>query len=147
MHTTLKPNSISASRYHDISCGHVVFGHESKCQYLHGHNYRIHFQVTGETDSIGRVLDFSVIKDRLCMWLETEWDHRFLIWDQHPMAQALLTLDPAGVLCLPFNPTAEKMAQYLLEVIGPQQLIGFPVVLSRVIVEETAKCLAEVTRE
>lgn len=27
--------------YHDISCGHRVYGHESKCAHLHGHNYRI----------------------------------------------------------------------------------------------------------
>ncbi|MDA8327891.1 MAG: 6-carboxytetrahydropterin synthase [Betaproteobacteria bacterium] len=133
----------SASRYHDISCGHVVWGHESKCQHLHGHNYRVHFQVSGERDALGRVLDFGVIKEKLCMWLETEWDHRFLIWDQHPVANALVALDPQGVLCLPFNPTAENMARHLLEIIGPKQLAGLPVTLSRVVVEETAKCSAE----
>jgi 6-pyruvoyltetrahydropterin/6-carboxytetrahydropterin synthase len=34
---------ITANRYHDISCGHRVVGHEGKCRHLHGHNYRIHF--------------------------------------------------------------------------------------------------------
>ncbi len=134
----------SASRYHDISCGHVVWGHESKCQHLHGHNYRVHFHVSGERDAIGRVLDFGVIKDRLCLWLEQEWDHRFLIWDQHPLTAALAALDPVGVVALPFNPTAENMARHLLEVIGPQQLQGLSVLLSGVVVEETAKCSAEV---
>ena len=34
----------SAERYHDISCGHRVVGHESKCRWMHGHNYRFHFK-------------------------------------------------------------------------------------------------------
>ncbi len=50
---------IFAERYHDISCGHRVCGHENKCKHLHGHNYRIHFKVSGQgLDDIGRVLDF-----------------------------------------------------------------------------------------
>ena len=44
-------------RYPDISCGHRVYRHESKCAHLHGHNYRIHFTVTGRLDSLGRVID------------------------------------------------------------------------------------------
>ena len=74
---------ITATRYHDISCGHRVVGHEGKCQYLHGHNYRIHFTCTAESlDTVGRVIDFSVIKSKLCMWLEDNWDHMFLAWDE-----------------------------------------------------------------
>ncbi len=138
---------ISASRYHDISCGHVVFGHEHKCRHLHGHNYRVHFRVSGERDAIGRVLDFGVIKSQLCQWLETHWDHRFLVWQEHPMAAALQAVDSAGVLLVPFNPTAENMACYLLEEIGPRQLAGFPVRLDQVIVEETAKCSAQANQD
>ena len=37
---------ITVERYHDISMGHRVVGHESKCRHLHGHNYRIHFICT-----------------------------------------------------------------------------------------------------
>ena len=133
---------LSASRYHDISCGHVVFGHENKCQHLHGHNYRIHFNITGECDAVGRVIDFGVIKSLLCEWLEDNWDHRFLVWENHPLALGLKALDIQGVLLLPFNPTAENMAQYLLMVIGPQQLVDWPVRLIQVVVEETAKCQA-----
>ena len=104
----------------------------------------MHFHVTVERDAIGRVLDFGLIKARLCLWLEQEWDHRFLIWDQHPLTAALSALDPVGVVALPFNPTAENLARHLLEVVGPLQLQGLPVVLSGVEVEETAKCSAEV---
>jgi len=143
---------ITANRYHDISCGHRVHNHESKCAHLHGHNYRIHFSISadsslqgtkGELDHVGRVLDFSVIKAVLCTWLEDNWDHKFLIWNQDPLCCSLLALDTAGVVVVPFNPTAENMGKYLLDVIGPELLkeAGHPLVkLVSVVIEETRKC-------
>jgi 6-pyruvoyltetrahydropterin/6-carboxytetrahydropterin synthase len=130
-----------ASRYHDISCGHRVVGHEGKCRHLHGHNYRIRFYCRGPIDTIGRVIDFGVIKARLCEWLETNWDHRMLLWDHDPMADDLEKIDPS-VVRLPFNPTAENMAKYLVDVIGPRQLDSSGVDLFEVIVEETSRCSA-----
>ena len=68
---------ITAERYHDISMGHRVVGHENKCRHLHGHNYRIHFVCEASSlDALGRVIDFGEINDRLCEWLEEHWDHR-----------------------------------------------------------------------
>lgn len=131
-------------RYHDISCGHRVHGHEGKCRNLHGHNYRIHFTCVAEDgalDGVGRVIDFSQIKARLCMWIEEHWDHRFLIWEEDPMKSHLLELDPT-VVAVPFNPTAENIAQHLVEVVGPAQLAGTGIKLSEVMVEETRKCFA-----
>jgi 6-pyruvoyltetrahydropterin/6-carboxytetrahydropterin synthase len=134
--------SWQAERYHDISCGHRVYGHESKCAHLHGHNYRIHFhcQAFG-LDEVGRVVDFGVIKSRLCMWLEDNWDHHMLIWEEDPMLDALRSLDPT-VVSVPFNPTAENMAQYLVEVVGPEMLYGLNIELTFCRVEETRKCSA-----
>ena len=132
---------IIATRYHDISCGHRVVGHESKCRFLHGHNYRIHFHVQGSLDHIGRVLDFSVIKATLCRWLEESWDHKMLMWEKDPLLSAMLELDAGSICVVPFNPTAENMAQYLVEVIGPR-LLGTRLELYKVVVEETRKCAA-----
>ena len=88
------------------------------------------------------VLDFGVIKTRLCEWLETHWDHRMLVWEGDPLLPSLQAVSPESVVVLPFNPTAENMADYLLEVIGPAQLGGTGVVLVRCVVEETRKCSA-----
>ena len=80
-------SEIRAIRYHDISCGHRVVGHENKCKGLHGHNYRIIFECSGQSDQldgIGRVIDFSIIKSLLCGWLEENWDHNTLIWNSDP---------------------------------------------------------------
>lgn len=141
-------SKITATRYHDFSAGHRVVGHEGKCRYLHGHNYRAHFTVAASEqglDSVGRVLDFSAIKERLCQWLEDHWDHKMLLWDDDPYINsygAALRQDPS-VVPVPFNPTAENMAQYLLSVVGPQRLAGTGVKLVRVSIEETRKCSAE----
>lgn len=147
---------ISNERYHDISCGHRVCGHETKCRFLHGHNYRITFTCTAEAlDGLGRVIDFSVIKETLCEWLEQNWDHKMLLWERDPLLAQMQALDTAGpafqalagafgesVVAVPFNPTAENMAAHLLSVIGPHYLTGTGVRLVRVRVEETRKCSA-----
>lgn len=152
----------TAERYHDFCAGHRVYGHESKCAHLHGHNYRVHFTcipapvqaparkflgqqplpVVPQLDTVGRVVDFSVIKSTLCEWLEVNWDHKMLLWEKDPLLGVIYTLDEQGVVAVPFNPTAENMAQYLVEVIGPQLLVDAGVVLAHVRIEETRKCSA-----
>lgn len=146
---------ITAERYHDISTGHRVVGHENKCRHLHGHNYRIHFICTAdELDTVGRVVDFGVIKERLCMWVENHWDHKFLAWEQDDVIREHYDVlgsgprgEPSGlfgesIVFTPFNPTAENMAQHLVEVIGPQQLANTGVTLTTVRIDETSKCSA-----
>jgi len=128
-------------RWHDISCGHRVYGHESKCQHLHGHNYRIHFTCRAELDDLGRVIDFGIIKEKLCKWLEENWDHKFLIYHKDPLSGKLFELDPEGIYFMPSNPTAENMAIFLME--AGDKILGNPSVhLVKVKVEETAKCAA-----
>jgi 6-pyruvoyltetrahydropterin/6-carboxytetrahydropterin synthase len=133
---------VRATRYHDISCGHRVVGHEGKCQLLHGHNYRVHFHCEADAlDSLGRVIDFGVIKSSLCEWLEQNWDHHMLLWQEDPLLPALLGIDPS-IVTVPFNPTAENIALHLLNVVGPQTLPE-EVLLVRVVVDETRKCSCE----
>lgn len=151
---------ITAERYHDISCGHRVVGHENKCRHLHGHNYRVHFVCSAANlDHIGRVIDFGVIKEKLCMWIENHWDHKFLAWDRDPVMLAVVTaldethrndsleIAEGSIVWTPFNPTAENMSQYLVEVVAPQQLEGTGVVLIQCTINETAKCSASYVKE
>ena len=122
---------ITVERYHDISMGHRVVGHESKCRHLHGHNYRIHFVCTApELDGVGRVIDFSEIKERLCQWLEENWDHKMVLWAEDPLLPELRRLVP------------EDLAMHLVSVVGPQQLEGTGITLVACRVEETRKCSA-----
>lgn len=137
----------SVTRYHDFSAGHRVAGHEGKCAEIHGHNYRVHFTCEPEDglDDVGRVVDFSFMKDMLCQWLENHWDHKTLIWTDDPEVEDYMHLK--GVRLVSFNPTAENMARHLVEVVGPAVLQETGVVLRSVRVDETRKCSATYTRE
>jgi 6-pyruvoyltetrahydropterin/6-carboxytetrahydropterin synthase len=131
---------LTANRYHDISAGHRVAGHESKCAHLHGHNYRVHFFVSApKLDAVGRVIDFSVIKTTLCQWLEDNWDHKMLIWEQDPILHDLTLIDFHGVVPVPFNPTAENMAEYLVNVVS-LEVLPEGMKLVKCVIEETRKC-------
>ncbi|WP_234740015.1 6-pyruvoyl trahydropterin synthase family protein [Escherichia coli] len=164
--------SYTVIRSHEICAGHRVVGHESKCRHLHGHNYKFHFKVApkgrtdvkvirrgtlrekGGLDNVGRVIDFSVVKTTLCQWLEDNWDHKFLHWEEDPLIKALqVDLDLCdeatghdvrnfdnSLVSLPFNPTAENLAAYMVEVIGPQLLDEHGVQLVECTIEETSKC-------
>ena len=164
-------------RSHEICAGHRVVGHESKCRHLHGHNYVFHFHVAPmelykrkglnpqpgaqenhfSLDTVGRVIDFSVVKSTLCEWLETNWDHRFLHWEKDELIRGVIGLvendnrdgfvprDQVDHLYnsfveLPFNPTAENLAAYMVEVIGPRLLDEHGVELVKCTIEETSKC-------
>lgn len=134
--------SYQVKRYHDICAGHRVHGHEGKCQHLHGHNYRVTFTCAAtELDTVGRVIDFSEIKAKLCMWLEDNWDHKMLIWEEDPNLPFLQDIDKT-VVSVPFNPTAENIAEHLVKVVGPAQLDGTGIQLVHCEVEETRKCSA-----
>lgn len=125
-----------------------MVGHEGKCRFLHGHNYRAHLTVRPSRltslDEVGRVIDFGSIKATLCEWIEEFWDHKFLVWADDPLREALLDFE--GVVVVPFNPTAENMAQFLVEGIAPHVLPP-GVELIRCVLEETRKCSATYEKE
>ena len=153
---------ITCNRYHDLSFGHRVVGHEGKCRSVHGHNYRITFfarATAGSLDDIGRVIDFSWLKTKLCDWLESEWDHKLMLWEQDPLLhyleqkkdfaanateqrqrESLLLGDVFDLATVPFNPTAENIGHHLLHIVAPLRLLNTGVTVNKVIVEETRKC-------
>lgn len=129
------------TRTHEIACGHRVYGHESKCAHLHGHNYGFELTCAGDLDHLGRVLDFSVVKSVLCEWLEEHWDHRMLLWNEDPAALDLARLG-LRIEPVPFNPTAENIAEHFVTKVAPGLLEGTGVKLVACRVWETGKCSA-----
>jgi len=127
--------------------GHRVMGHESKCATPHGHNYDLHiFAEADKLDSLGRVIDFSVLKEKIGAWIEEFWDHNFLVFEKdHELIQALTAVSAKKkpFIC-PFNPTAENMAYYLLHKICPEQLHGASVRVTKIALHETKNCYVEV---
>ena len=126
-------------------------GHEGKCAFFHGHNYRVDIEVEGVgdagLDSVGRIVDFSLVKRRMLGWLDEHWDHAFLIWDADANALAAIrAVEPTRYFLMPFNPSAENMARYLLEVVAPEVLGDLGVVARRVTVWETEESCAIAAR-
>jgi 6-pyruvoyltetrahydropterin/6-carboxytetrahydropterin synthase len=140
---------MTATRKHEIHSGHRVHGHGGKCQHLHGHQYVFTMHCAANNhklDKLGMVIDFGDIKSRLCEWLEECWDHRFLIWQNDPYAEHLQAIDPYVVL-VPFNPTAENIAEYFVTRVAPMRLSGTGITLVSCTVNETSKCSATFTLE
>ena len=150
----------SAVRLLKCDAGHRVVGHEGKCKDLHGHEYFFEVQATADDlDDIGRVIDFSVIKEVVGGWIDEHWDHGMIIWEKDELAY-LWTDEPTGYwdaddggdvvygplrhqkhFFLPDNPTAENLASYLLS--KAQELLKDKGIrVERVICHETSNCYA-----
>lgn len=151
---------ITATRKLRFCAGHRVVGHEGKCAHLHGHDYGVEIHARANSlDSVGRVIDFSVIKERVGGWIDANWDHKTLLWakdklrhivangaeffesgnedDKRQAKQAL-----GSFVVGSFNPTAENIAAHLLIVICPEVLAGTGVNVYKVVVHETPNCFA-----
>ena len=143
--------TVSCTRRIQFCAGHRVVGHESKCAHLHGHNYVAFLHAEAEAlDSIGRVIDFAVLKGTIGHWIEEEWDHGLVLYVADPVIDQIRALpvwetgQQQKLFLLPTNPTAENMAAFLLETVGPEQLKGTGVRLRGVTLWETENCYAEV---
>lgn len=138
---------VTCTRRIQFAAGHRVHRHESKCRNLHGHNYVA--MLTAEADEgldpLGRVIDFSVLKELVGGWIDRHWDHGFLVMRGDADAQAALAcVEGQKLYLLDANPTAENMALHLLHEVGPKVLEGTGVRLVRVELWETENCRAEV---
>lgn len=145
---------ITCTRLLGFDAGHRVYGHESKCSHAHGHRYTVEIEARAPqtehgTDKLGRVIDFSVLKQRVGGWIDEMWDHGFIVKDGDPLV-AMLALLPgcAGGACQKYyvmavNPTAENLAAHLGAAIIPGLLDDTEVEVIRVRVWETPNCFAE----
>jgi len=114
----------------EFDAGHRLVGHESKCKHLHGHRYVADISCgAGQLDTVGRVVDFSVIKELVGGWIDRLWDHNMILNPKDPLLYQLnrLLVDDDAMEVLggkePFimpeqypNPTAENMSIVLLAV-------------------------------
>ena len=147
--------AITCTRRLTFCAGHRVAGHEGKCRFLHGHNYVVYIEARAEPgfeglDGIGRVIDFSVLKERFGTWIDQNWDHKFLAWAgddelrdfwHEPATHKAEKLWP--VFWLDYNPTAENIGRVLME-LAPDLMQGTNVRIVSVRVEETENCSAHV---
>lgn len=82
----------------EFSSAHTLVGHSGPCKKMHGHNWRVEVEITGEKlDKIGMVVDFKEIRKATNL-VVGELDHEFLN-NLEPFSED--------------NPTAENIARYI----------------------------------
>ena len=143
-------SKVTCTRRIQFAAGHRVWKHESCCAQIHGHNYFVYITASAENlDPIGRVIDFSVLKEKVGGWIDKNWDHGFIVFSGDlPVKQALAVFSDGAIQQkiyeMPCNPTAENIAIHLLRVVCPEVLKDTGVVVTKVVVEETENCKATV---
>lgn len=140
--------SLTIMRRIKFCAGHRLYNHGGKCEFFHGHNYVADFYVTGDSvDSVGRLIDFAQLKKVFKTWIDEEWDHGFLLsQDDENGIHAIKQVVPSKYYVLPYNPTAENMARYLLDHVSPKLIDaceGYDVKVTKVVIWETEDSFAE----
>lgn len=121
-----------------FSAAHFVVGH-TKCEYLHGHNYRVGVTVEGEEDERGLVVDFLELK-RILEKICNAYDHHMLLPSQNQAIKVLskgkstrisvygrkFEFPSRDVIWLPIvNTTVEEFARVLADEIA-KNLSAYP---------------------
>ena len=100
---------------------HRIIGHRGKCKMLHGHRYTAELTFKTETlDEMGMVIDFGIIKEKLKVWLDENWDHNTILSvKDKELGDKIESVTRQKVYYINANPTAEGMAYHLLHNICP----------------------------
>lgn len=137
---------ITCTRRLEFDYGHRVFKHESKCRHLHGHRGVVEVTARAKAlDSVGRIIDFSVLKEKIGTWIDENWDHNMVLFekDEEALKAVRWVKDGREPFAAPFNPTAENMADYLLRKVCPMVLEGTGITIVSVKLWETPNGMAE----
>ena len=99
----------------DFCYGHRLLNYSGKCRHLHGHNGTAVIALEAESlDDRGMLVDFTDIKRELCVWIDSELDHRMILREDDPAVPVLKSLGEPLVL-IARNPTAENIARLIFE--------------------------------
>lgn len=139
---------ITCTRRIEFDSAHRVMEHESKCQYIHGHRYVVEATFTADDlDKQGRVIDFGQVKALLGGWVDDHWDHTAILHEaDQKLGDLLAESTGQTIYYLPYNPTAENIARYLLEEVCPDLFQNSDVRCIAVRVHETPNCYADAVR-
>lgn len=128
--------------------GHRLFKHHNKYRNVHGHNGVIVIQIESPVlleDDL--VIDFSEVKKIVKDWIDSNWDHAFLMNSEDPLGEVLQRFDPTLRIFYfqKSDPTAERMAEYLYTVL--RQNLPKDVRIRTVSVYETKRLSATYTED
>ena len=117
--------------------GHRLMNHNGKCRHLHGHSVKAAISVMHENlNEQSMVCDFSDIKVCVENYVNTYFDHNFLLYKDDPIIPALIQ-NNERFLVLDEHPTAEVLSKMIFKHL---QTNNFNV--SEVVLWETASACA-----
>jgi len=140
---------VTVTKRLEWDAAHRVLRHESQCSSLHGHRYAAEITCgANQLDSVGRVVDFGVIKGVVGEWIAKWWDHTTLVnsadshlldWCDYEHKQ----FDKRPPYLFRGEPTAENIAIELLNT-AAVLLKDTGVKVVKVVIYETPTSRAEV---
>lgn len=139
----------SIMRKFNICSAHLIDGHEGMCKNIHGHNYVIEIYIFSNTlDALGRVIDFTKLKDTLGKWLMDKYDHALIISNNNQnLLNDVSMINGFGKIYLIDGPTtAENMCLDIFKK-SIEMMKEFSLGVSKVRVWETENSVAEITNE
>lgn len=124
----MKVRWVRITKIFSFDSAHRLEDYGGKCRHLHGHTYKLEVTVKGAMGDNGMVFDFSVLKAAVEEKVVSKLDHQYLneLFD--------------------FNPTCENIVVWIYDQISTV-LIGYPCMLERVKLWETATSFAELTSD
>ena len=137
---------IKCTRRIEFDAGHRIIGHQNKCQYLHGHRYVLEITIAAKnTDELGMVVDFGLIKDLAKGWIDENFDHSLILHqDDKEIGQKIESHTGQKVYYLKNNPTAENIALHLKNEIFPKLFENQKFFVTSIKLFETPNCFVEV---
>lgn len=138
---------IVCTRRLEFDAAHRIIGHEGKCKDLHGHRYALEATfLADKLDSLGRVVDFGIIREKLGGWLDEYWDHTAVLSEEdRELGNDICKHTKQTIFYLPANPTAENMAAYIFEVICPVLFKNSGLKCISITLHETPNCKVTVS--
>lgn len=137
---------ITCTRRIEFDAAHRIINHESKCKMLHGHRYALEASfAAGNLDDLGRVIDFGEIRQLLGNWIDENLDHNTIlsIKDKN-LGDKISSETGQKIYYIEENPTAENIAQYILNEICPKIFAKKNVKCVAIKLYETPNCYVEI---
>lgn len=107
---------VTCTRRLEWDAMHRIPLHESKCRAFHGHRYAAEITCLAELDSLGRVVDFGVVKQLVGGWIDANWDHTAILMEGDPEAGPIAEANARlgrPVYWMKTHPTAENVVAEL----------------------------------